>query len=555
MTAANIVTSAARVVLRSGLFAPAGPLTMFRIVREAVRGGANLATVLAIAAARWPDRTAVIDDDGALSYGQLQSRTESLAAALVYRHGIGPGVPVGILCRNGRAFMQAMFAAASVGADVVLLNTDFRTDALATALGAHRIQTVICDDEFADRVHAADEAVAVVDLAALEIDEREPRPKAGPRGRIVLLTSGTTGTPKGVPRTPSITPALGVGVVFLDRIGLRAGSRIVVPVPMFHAFGFGMVLLTVILGGTLMTRRRFDAEATLAQASLHRAHVLAAVPVMLARILDLPDEVRARNPVPSLRVVITAGARLDPSLAQRFMDAYGEILYNGYGSSEVAIGSLATPADLRDTPETVGRPVAGCPVEILDENDSPVGPHVTGRVFVGGGLTFDGYTGGGGKDVVAKMTGTGDMGYFDEAGRLFIVGREDDMIVSGGENVYPSAVENALAEHPDVADNALIGVPDEDFGQRLAAFVVPRPGADIDKAKLREYLKDKVSRFEQPRDITLVAEIPRNPTGKVLRNELGHDQPVRNHIARQSPEQNVGRDGASTGQAAPVQRH
>jgi len=527
MTAATIVTSAARVVLRSGLFAPAGPLTVFRIVREAVRGGANLATVMAIAAARWPDRTAVIDDDGALSYGQLRSRTESLAAALVYRHGIGPGVSVGILCRNGRAFMQSMFAVASAGADVVLLNTEFRTDALAYALGAHRIQTVICDDEFADRVHAANEAVAVVDVAALEIDEREPRPKAGPGGRIVLLTSGTTGTPKGVPRTPSFTPALGVGAVFLDRVGLRAGSRIAVSVPMFHAFGFGMVLLTVILGGTVLTRRRFDAEATLAQASLHRADVLAAVPAMLARILDLPGEVRERNPVPSLRVVITAGARLDPSLAQRFMDAYGEILYNGYGSSEVAMGSLATPADLREAPETVGRPVPGCPVEILDENDSPVGPHVTGRVLVGGGMTFDGYTGGGGKDVVAKMTDTGDMGYFDEAGRLFIAGRADDMIVSGGENVYPRAVENALGEHPDVADNAVIGVSDEDFGQRLAAFVVPRPGAEIGEAELREYLKDKVSRFEQPRDITVVAAIPRNPTGKVLRKELGHDQPHR----------------------------
>ena len=203
MTAANIVTAAARVVLRSGLFAPAGPLTIFRIVREAVRGRASPATVMAIAAARWPDRTAVIDDDGALSYRQLQSRTESLAAALVYRHTVGPGVPVGILCRNGRGFMQALFAAASVGADVVLLNTDFRTDALATALGAHRIQTVICDDEFAVRVHAADEAVAVVDPAALDMNERARRPKAGPPGRFVLLTSGTTGTPKGVPRTPS----------------------------------------------------------------------------------------------------------------------------------------------------------------------------------------------------------------------------------------------------------------------------------------------------------------------------------------------------------------
>ncbi|MGO9223245.1 AMP-binding protein [Mycobacterium sp.] len=527
MTAATIVTSAARVVLRSGLFAPGGPLTMFRIVREAVRGGANLATVMAIAAVRWPDRAAVIDDDGALSYGQLQARAESLAAALVYRHGVGPGVPVGILCRNGRGFMRALFAAAAVGADVVLLNTEFRTDALATALGAHRIQTVVCDDEFADRVRAADEAVAVVDPAALEIDECQPRPKAGPRGRFVLLTSGTTGTPKGVPRTPSITPVLGVGPVFLDRIGLRAGSRIAVPVPMFHAFGFGMVLLTVILGGTLLTRRRFDAEATLAQASLHRAHALVAVPVMLARILGLSEEVRARNPVPSLRVVISAAARLDPSLAQRFMDTYGEILYSCYGSSEVGIGSFATPADLRKAPETVGRPVPGCPVAILDENARPVGPHVTGRVFVGGGLTFDSYTGGSRKDVVARMTDTGDMGYFDEAGRLFIVGRGDDMIVSGGENVYPRTVENALGEHPDVADHAVIGVPDEDFGQRLAAFVVPRPGAEIDETKLREYLKDRVSRFEQPRDITVVAEIPRNPTGKVLRKELDRDQPHR----------------------------
>jgi len=286
-------------------------------------------------------------------------------------------------------------------------------------------------------------------------------------------------------------------------------------------------LLTVILGGTLLTRRRFDAEATLAQTSLHRAHALVAVPVMLARILGLSDEVRARNPVPSLRVVISAAARLDPSLAQRFMDTYGEVLYSCYGSSEVGIGSLATPADLRETAETVGRPIPGCPVAILDENDRPVEPHITGRVFVGGGLTFDSYTGGSRKDVVARMTDTGDMGYFDEAGRLFIVGREDDMIVSGGENVYPRAVENALGKHPNVADHAVIGVSDEDFGQRLAAFVVPRPGADIDEAELREYLKDKVSRFEQPRDITVVTEIPRNPTGKVLRKGLGHDQPHR----------------------------
>jgi acyl-coenzyme A synthetase/AMP-(fatty) acid ligase len=221
-----------------------------------------------------------------------------------------------------------------------------------------------------------------------------------------------------------------------------------------------------------------------------------------------------------LRIVISSGARLDPSLAERFMDEYGDIIYNAYGSSEVGIGALATPSDLREAPETVGRPVVGCAVRILDDEGRGVGPDVTGRLFVGGDLTFDAYTGGEKRDVVADLMDTGDTGYMDAAGRLFIVGRADDMIVSGGENVYPRAVENALAELPEVADNAVIGVSDEDYGQRLAAFIVPQEGAAIEEASIREYLKGKVSRFEQPRDIKIVKTIPRNPAGKVLRNEL-----------------------------------
>jgi len=290
---------------------------------------------------------------------------------------------------------------------------------------------------------------------------------------------------------------------------------------MFHGLGFGMLTLTLGLGGTVLTGRRFDAEATLAQASEHRADALTVVPVMLARILDLSEDVRARYPVRSMRVAVSSGARLDPTLARRFSEAYGDIIYNGYGSSEVGIGALATPMDLREAPETVGRPVVGCAVRILDEHGGVVGPEDTGRVFVGGDLTFEGYTGGEATEVVDDMMDTGDVGYLDRAGRLFIVGRGDDMIVSGGENVYPRAVENALAEHPDVADNAVIGVPDEDYGQRLVAFVVPQAGADVDEESIRKFLKDRVSRFEQPRDITIVEQIPRNPAGKVVRNELG----------------------------------
>jgi acyl-CoA synthetase (AMP-forming)/AMP-acid ligase II len=383
---------------------------------------------------------------------------------------------------------------------------------------------MVADDEFAERVRAAqkgDESIVVIDPATVDAHEEGPRPpRVAGSGRIILLTSGTTGKPKGVPRTPQMRSAVGVWVTILDRTGLHTGSRISVAMPMFHGLGLGMLMLAVALGGTVLTQRHFDAEAALAQASLHRADAFTAVPVVLARILDLPQRVRARNPLPYLRVVLSSGDRLDPTLGQRFMDAYGDVLYNGYGSTEVGIGALATPADLRDAPETVGKPVAGCPVRIFDKNDRLVGPRVTGRIFVGGELASEGYTDGGAKAVVASMTSTGDMGYLDNAGRLYIVGREDDMIISGGENVYPRAVENALAEHPDIADNAVVGVPDERFGHRLAAFVVLQPQSDIDAPALREYLKDRVSRFEQPRDIHVVASIPRNPAGKVVRAEL-----------------------------------
>ncbi|OJZ69164.1 acyl-CoA synthetase [Mycobacterium paraffinicum] len=519
MSNEGVVGTAVRALLRSRLLAPPSPLATLRVLREARRGGTNPYTLLAVTATRWPNRAAIVDDDGAWDYRELRSATDSVARRLS-RDGVGPGAAVGVMCRNGRGFIVGVFAAALVGADVVLVNTEFRSDALASAVSAHRITAMIADDEFGDRVRAADESVTLIDPATATTAEGDARPDVAAPGRIILLTSGTTGTPKGVPRSPQLRSAVGVWVTILDRTGLRTGSRISVAMPMFHGLGLGMLMLTVALGGTGLTHRHFDAEAALAQASLHRADAFTAVPVVLARILALPDRVRARNPVPYLRVVMSSGDRLDPTLGQRFMDAYGDILYNGYGSTEVGIGALATPAELREAPETVGRPVAGCPVRILDKNGRPVGPRVTGRIFVGGELASEGYTGGGAKTVIDGMTSTGDMGYLDNEGRLYIVGREDDMIISGGENVYPRAVENALAQHPAIADNAVIGVPDDKFGHRLAAFVVLQPGSDTDEAALREYLKGKVSRFEQPRDINLVASIPRNPAGKVVRKEL-----------------------------------
>ncbi|OSC36874.1 AMP-binding protein [Mycobacterium decipiens] len=520
MMTRSLVSAALRALVSSGLLGPLSPAALVRLIREVVRGGTNLYTLLAVAAARWPDRTAIIDDDGALSYRELLLLTESVAHQLV-GSGAGAGQAVGVMCRNGRNFVAAVFATALVGADLVLVNTEFRANALAGALTAHQIRAIFCDNEFSDLVRETEESVRVLDPQTVRVYDGDSRPKVAPSGRMILLTSGTTGVPKGVPRAPHLSSGVGVSVTILQRTRLRVGSRVALAVPMFHGLGFGILMLTLGLGGTVLTHRRFDAETTLAQASLHRADALSVVPIMLARILDLPKRVRARNPVGCLRVVISSGDRLDPSLAQRFMDAYGDVLYNLYGSTEVGIGALATPAELRRAPETVGRPIVGCPVRIFDKAGRPVGPRVIGRIFIGGELTFEGYIGGGdAKLVIDRMTGTGDMGYLDESGRLYIVGREDDMIVSGGENVYPRALENALAGHPGVAENAVVGVPDEQFGKRLAAYVVLRPGSTIDVPALREYLTGKVSRFEQPRDIHIVSSIPRNPAGKVLRRQL-----------------------------------
>jgi fatty-acyl-CoA synthase len=202
------------------------------------------------------------------------------------------------------------------------------------------------------------------------------------------------------------------------------------------------------------------------------------------------------------------------------LDRFGDVLYNGYASTEVGPGTLATPADLRAAPGTVGRPTPGVKIRILDEEGLELPRGETGRIFVGNPMLFDGYTGGGTKEVIDGLMSTGDVGHFDDAGRLFIDGRDDDMILSGGENVFPQEVEELLVAHDAVADAAVFGVPDEDFGQRLAAFVVLKPGASPTIEELQTYVRERLARSKIPREIVFVERIPRTSTGKLQRRKL-----------------------------------
>jgi acyl-CoA synthetase (AMP-forming)/AMP-acid ligase II len=504
---------------RRGLLAPAAPHRVAAQLNALRVWGFGLAGELRQATARDPDRTALIDEArGEISYHELLARSEALARALRARHGIGAGDRIGILCRNHHGPVETLLAGTMLGADSVLVNTGLSTPQLAVVAAEQRLRLLVHDDEFTDRVAGLSAGLPRVNEAGYAdlIDRAPPgqlRPPVRP-GRTIVLTSGTTGAPKGARRrTPG---GFGPLVSIIGRIPLRARDRVLIAAPIFHTWGYAALQVCLALRATVVLRRRFDPAETVAALTRHRCDGLFAVPVMVQRLLEVPPP-EAPHP---LRVVALSGSALPGGLATRFMDAYGDVLYNLYGSTEVSWASIATPADLRAAPNTAGRPPRGTRLAILDERGNPVPRGEVGQIFVGNDMLFEGYTSGAGQELRDGLLATGDLGHLDEAGRLHVDGRVDDMIVSGGENVFPAGVENLLADLPQVREVAVIGVPDADFGARLAAYLVLHPGAELDADAVREHVRRNAARFAVPRDVVFLAELPRNATGKVSTRDL-----------------------------------
>ncbi len=520
------------VLRRSGVVHLQRPDHLARIGLALARWGASPAAGITRASIAEPDRVGLIDELGELSFGELHARSNALANSL-HSLGVGASDGIAIMCRNHRGFFDAVFAAAKLGADVLLMNTAFAGPQLAAVVEREDPAVLIYDSEFAELLSAVPERVRRViawegegetgdDLSARELIETGSRdnlrPPAAP-SRFIVLTSGTTGTPKGAQRSSPET--LAPIAALLDRIPLRRGETTVIAAPLFHSWGFLHFSIGLALGSRYVLQRRFDPEATLRAVAESGATALAVVPVMMQRIIELSDETLARYDISSLRITAASGSALPGELAIRWMDALGDNIYNLYGSTEVAYASIATPADLRAAPGTAGRPPHGTVVKIVDEDGSDLPQGEVGRIFVGNQMAFEGYTGGGGKELLAGLMSSGDVGHFDSEGRLFVDGRDDEMIVSGGENVFPREVEDLLSDHPAVEEAAVIGVPDEKFGQRLKAFVVLRDGVEQpDHAALQEYVKAHLARYKVPREVAFLDQLPRNATGKVLKREL-----------------------------------
>jgi acyl-CoA synthetase (AMP-forming)/AMP-acid ligase II len=548
MTRITDVVASARALATSGLLRPVSPTKLVAAAGALRHWGVTYAGGFAASAARHPNRPCVIDPNGTLTWRQVDQRSDAIANALRQR-GVGNATVVGLLCRNHAGFVVATAALSKVGATVLLANTGFAGPQLHEVLVREGATLMVCDAEFVSLVtgdpdggardtqpvnkpHSNTGAITVVvadepshgggltTLADLAIAGSPQRPAAPERaGVMVILTSGTTGTPKGAPRPQST--GLDIATAMLDRIPYRDGDVTVLGAPLFHSWGLANLGLAMLLGSTMVLRPRFDPATALADVATHGANVLVAVPVMLQRMCDLPDHEIARHDTSTLRAVVVSGSALPGALATRWMNTFGDNLFNLYGSTEVGWATIATPDDLRANPSTAGRPPLYTTVRILDDDGHGVPAGTTGRIFVGSSLLFDGYTNGDTKEIIDGHMSTGDTGRLDAAGRLQVEGRSDDMIVSGGENVFPREVEELIERMEGVSEAVVVGVPDDEFGSRLKAFVVLAPGATRPSAQdICAHVAANLARFKVPRDVVFINELPRNATGKVLRAQL-----------------------------------
>jgi acyl-CoA synthetase (AMP-forming)/AMP-acid ligase II len=521
----------AKTLLGTGMLAPTRPDKVVRSLGALRRWGPTPAAAYAGAAIRYPDRLAIADERGTLTFDEVHRRTNALARALAAA-GVSEGDGVAIMCRNHRGFIETTVACSKLGASALYLNTAFAGPQITDVLAREQPAAVVYDHEFADLVRdgaaaykrfigwsepGANCSDPLIEEMIARGEDSDLAPPVEP-GRVVILTSGTTGTPKGAARKQpdSLEP---VAALF-SSIPLKARQTTMIAAPMFHSWGYAHFTLGLPLASTLVLRRKFDPEETLRATAQSRATALALVPVMLQRIVDLPPETIARYDLSALRIIALSGSALPGELATRAMDLFGDVLYNLYGSTEVAWATIASPADLRAAPGTAGRPPMGTVVKLLDEQGREVRRGESGRIFVGNEMMFEGYTGGGGKEIIEGLMSTGDVGHLDDGGRLFVDGRDDEMIVSGGENVFPREVEDLLADHEGVEEAAVIGVPDDQFGQRLKAFVVLHDGSSLTDDEVKDYVKHNLARYKVPREVVFLAELPRNATGKVLKREL-----------------------------------
>ena len=524
-----------RKIIESGAFRLESPLNYAAMAADIVKWG-EFGMLPSHNARRTPHRAALIDEDGEFTFKELDEAAHAVANGLIEK-GVKGGDGVAILARNHRWFVIANYGAARVGARIILLNSEFSGPQIKEVSEREGAKIIIYDDEYTKAVSKAEPPLGKLRALGVNPDADEPSgstdetladlikrsspsaaPKASKHASIIILTSGTTGTPKGANRStpPTLAPVGGI----LSHVPFKANEVTSLPAPMFHALGYLHATIAMFLGSTLVLRRKFKPPLVLEDIEKYKVTAMVVVPVMLSRILDSVEKMDKKPDLSSLKIVFVSGSQLGAELASRALKDLGPVIYNMYGSTEIAFATIAGPKDLERNAATVGPVVKGVKVKILDDNGNEVPQGDVGRIFVGNAFPFEGYTGGGHKQIIDGLMSSGDVGYFDEYGLLYVSGRDDEMIVSGGENVFPAEVEDLISGHPDVVEATAIGVDDKEWGHRLRAFVVKKDNAEVDEDAIKHYVRDHLARYKVPREVVFLEELPRNPTGKILKREL-----------------------------------
>jgi fatty-acyl-CoA synthase len=535
---ADRVKTAYQVGTRSGLLRalrPKGVLSLLKTLRKETRTPAE---VYRIHAQNTPDKIALVDRGRSYTFRELDETADRIARGLVAR-GAQKGASGVLMMKNRAEFFLLQVAIARIGGAAVSVSWRSTPEELVYLVDHCGATFVFADHDVLDVVERAlpnlprvkPESVFVVGgddprFAPLRALEREGEPLADEteNAAVVIYTSGTTGKPKGAVRKfPKETMQQALRTVALTP--MRHDDIHLAVCPLYHSTAFGFSTLSFLLGATVVLLEEFRPEAFLDAVERHGITMTTLVPTMLHRILALPPEVRRRYDTSSLRTIVTCGAPLPGPIATAALDAFGDILYNFYGATETGLVTLAGPAELRKYPTTIGKAIPGNTVLLLDDDGNPVPPGQVGELFVRSPLLVEGYH----KNAEAtaqsqkqQAFSVGDLARMEPDGCIFIEGRKRDMIISGGVNVYPAEVEQCLEDHPGVAEAAVIGVPDNEWGERVRAFVVAKPDhpEPVDEAELRAYCKRKLAGPKNPRDFVFLETLPRNPTGKVLKRDL-----------------------------------
>lgn len=516
----------------AGAMDPKAPLAIARALPWLIGRGPSLGIVSKMHAVVLGDKPAIHDRHGTLSWKELDQRANR-AAHMLESLGLRGNDRVAMVLRNGREIVEVALGAQKLGIIACPLNTWAKPKELAATLEQSDPKVLVYDTQHADQVEkvvrGGIELVAVGDKTnALEgsLDYEElleeasaapPPPFARNTGaaKIVIHTSGTTGKPKGAARDAS---AAGLGTLanLIARVPYRRDDVIFCPAPMFHSFGLATFTFGAALGSTLVLPEKFDPEGSLEWIEKYKATAASFVPVMMRRIVSLDDEVKARYDLSSLRIVMASGSVLSDDLRKAATELFGEVIYDLYGSTEIGWVAIATPQDMKSKPKTVGQPVEGIDVAVFSNEGQRLGANETGELYVKSNILFEGYTSGETKDERDGYMAIGDFGKLDDDGYLFVESRTDDMVVVGGENVYPIEVEQLIESIDGVNEVTVLGVADEEYGEVLAAFVVGTAALDL----IEKTCKAELASYKVPKRIEVLDELPRNATGKVVKRDL-----------------------------------